>query len=123
VEVVYWLLEWGAGVHERTDNGMTPLLWASRFGRTGVVRLLLERGADPAMVNGYGYTPLMEAALYGRTETVACLLAHPRAAATIDIMNHYHQTALWLASLDGRAGPVRVLSARGADPTIAGPKG
>jgi ankyrin repeat protein len=43
---VLLLLEKGAEVNARYENGLTPLMLAARAGRKDIVKLLLERGAD-----------------------------------------------------------------------------
>ena len=47
-EVVQTLLEHGADVAARSDNGWTSLHWASENGHLAVVQTLLEDGADVA---------------------------------------------------------------------------
>jgi ankyrin repeat protein len=44
--VVELLSEGGADVHRRLSSGFTPLLFAAREGRIGVVKALLEAGVD-----------------------------------------------------------------------------
>ena len=40
------LLEAGANVETKNNDGTTPLAYASRDGRTTIVKLLLEAGAN-----------------------------------------------------------------------------
>jgi hypothetical protein len=40
------------------NNGSTPLMWASQFGKDDVVRLLLARGADATRRNRFGWSAL-----------------------------------------------------------------
>jgi hypothetical protein len=49
--VVRWLLDQGAAINERTEDGCTAL-WVRATGCLPVVRLLLERGADPTIAYG-----------------------------------------------------------------------
>ena len=44
-EVVNLLIEKGADIHVKDNDGDTPLHWASRDGLTEVVNLLKEKGA------------------------------------------------------------------------------
>lgn len=56
----------------------TPLLVASREGRTDMVKLLLERGADVnAMENTFGAVPLHKATYNGHAEITRILARHP----------------------------------------------
>ena len=63
VDMVRWLVESGANVHEGRDNGGTPLFIAAERGHVEVVRLLLEFGAatNKAKKNG---TPPLHAAVH-----------------------------------------------------------
>jgi hypothetical protein len=55
------LLDRGAAVDARDEDGRTPLMLAVARGRLEVVRLLLARGADPNAVDNAGRTPLQQA--------------------------------------------------------------
>jgi ankyrin repeat protein len=52
------LLDRGADVNSRANDGFTPLHRASAYGAPEVVRLLLEHGADVEAVNVDGKTAL-----------------------------------------------------------------
>jgi ankyrin repeat protein len=54
--VVRILLDHGASVHARTEDGDTPLILAVRNGHEGVARLLVARGADRTTPNNAGET-------------------------------------------------------------------
>ena len=56
-EAVRLLIENGADVNMRDDNGSTVLHGAAVFGRTDVVKLLIENGADLQVRNNDGATP------------------------------------------------------------------
>jgi ankyrin repeat protein len=43
--VVKLLLEQGAELESKDEDGQTPLWWAAAMGREAVVKLLLEKGA------------------------------------------------------------------------------
>lgn len=57
-----------------TDNGTTPLHFASHEGHLAVVRLLLEAGVAKDVSNAHGATALHLAARRGHLEVVKVLL-------------------------------------------------
>jgi ankyrin repeat protein len=139
VEMMRLLLEGGAEVHARGQDG-TPLLLRTTHDLEKM-RLLLDRGApvdDFAMVaaasvpgsrsalelllahggNGHGamptaYTALMAAAGNGDLDAVNCLLDH---GANVKAHTPTGFTALIGAALSGNAKVVALLLERGADP-------
>ena len=77
-EIAEALLEMKDWEVDKTDfEGCTPLIWASKNGCEGVIRLLLERvGANiNATDTTYGQTPLSWAVQHGREGAVRVLLA------------------------------------------------
>ena len=58
LDIVKLLIDHGAEVNVRAENGDTPLHDASENGHLSVVKLLLERGADPKIENADGLTPV-----------------------------------------------------------------
>lgn len=61
----------------RNKYGETAALFASRFGRLGMVRALILRGADPSIADEDGVTPAMAVSMRGPTmgEEILPLLA------------------------------------------------
>jgi hypothetical protein len=55
------LLDQGAPLNERDDQGRTPLMLAVMQSRPDIVQLLLDRGADPNIADSIGRTPLQQA--------------------------------------------------------------
>jgi ankyrin repeat protein/preprotein translocase subunit SecA len=74
LEVVHWLLDYGADKEAKDRDGLTPLHWASREGHTTAVALLLAANADVAAKHQNAYTPLHFAADRGHTAVVELLL-------------------------------------------------
>eukprot|EP00465_Bigelowiella_longifila_P012929 CAMPEP_0185259294 /NCGR_PEP_ID=MMETSP1359-20130426/8088_1 /TAXON_ID=552665 /ORGANISM="Bigelowiella longifila, Strain CCMP242" /LENGTH=317 /DNA_ID=CAMNT_0027845147 /DNA_START=141 /DNA_END=1094 /DNA_ORIENTATION=+ len=56
--VVVWLLENGANVNARTEDGSTALALAAYNGDLEMVKMLIERGADPSVKNQQGFNTL-----------------------------------------------------------------
>ena len=56
------LVEKGAEIESKDNNGQTPLSWAAGNGHEVVVKLLVENGAEIESKDNYGGTPLMWAA-------------------------------------------------------------
>ena len=68
------LLDRGAEVNAKTNNGWTPLHEAALNGHATVAALLLDRGAEVNAKTNNGWTPLHEAALNGHATVAALLL-------------------------------------------------
>ena len=73
-ETVALLLEKGADVNAMDNDGITALMWTTKYGRTEIVKILLERGADVLAVDQYGDTALSMASKNGYTEIVKLIL-------------------------------------------------
>jgi ankyrin repeat protein len=52
--LVTYLLDYGADVNEKDDNGLTPLMWAAMRNDKNTALLLLQRGADPRIKSDQG---------------------------------------------------------------------
>jgi ankyrin repeat protein len=68
------LLDRGADIEGRDEDGVTALTAAAVLGQREVVEFLLDRGADIEARNWWGFSPLASAALAGRRDVVECLL-------------------------------------------------
>lgn len=113
------LLEAGARLEHRCDDGDTALMWAA-YQREWVhpdnpLVTLLEAGADPNVSNEKGgsvpTTALIWAALAGHTVNVRYLLAH---GADPNLGDCQGNTALLVAAASGHLEIVRELLAHGA---------
>jgi uncharacterized protein len=107
-----------ACVHERDDEGRTPLMLAAGLGQVSVVSALLAAGADVNAVDRLGFTALFHACHNGDEDrgypdVVTALLA---AGADKEARIGYGVRVLMYAAGHGEAGVVEALLAAGADP-------
>ena len=105
------LLDGGAPVDARAEDGRTALMCASDRGHTEVVKLLLDWNASVNEKKEDGWTALMKASRYGRTEVVKLLLDM---GASVDEKDKDGMTALLLASARGDTEVVQLLLHKGA---------
>ncbi len=131
------------------EGGRTPLMMASIFGHSHVVRILLDEGASVAMASKDGYTALFVAAQKGHLAVTKLLVnagsnttarsvsgstpLHPAAAgghlevmsvligagAHVDSRCSDGATPLFLAADEGNLGAVKVLLRAKANPLLA----
>jgi ankyrin repeat protein len=74
IDVVRVFLDVGANVNEQTESeGLTPLMLAADYGKTGVVKVLMDRGADINAKDRNGRTALMAAQDNGHQDIVNLL--------------------------------------------------
>ena len=73
-DVVKSLLDKGADINARADNGVTALMMASYEGAVGVVKLLLNKGAEVNDKSNNGFTALLMAVGNGNLDVVKSLL-------------------------------------------------
>ncbi len=64
----------GADVNARSEDGSSALLWAAHWSDLKTAQLLLKAGADANAANDYGMTPLSQACTNGNGELVKVLL-------------------------------------------------
>lgn len=69
------LVDTGADVNAKSDNGLTALIIAVANDHPSNLRLLLSAGADPNAKDKDGKTPMMWANEQGRAEIVRILKA------------------------------------------------
>ncbi len=72
LETVKKLIELGSDVNEKSD-GMTPLMYAARYNRTDIIKMLVEKGAKIKTKNSKGYTAMKFAKQSNAKEAVALL--------------------------------------------------
>ncbi|KAH7142850.1 hypothetical protein B0J13DRAFT_526297 [Dactylonectria estremocensis] len=107
------LLDKGASVESRNDNGQTALsLASSGYGkREGVVQLLLDKGADIESKDNKGRTPLLWAVRAGNEAVVQLLLER---GASVKSRDFECQTPLSWAVEEGKETVVQLLRSYGA---------
>lgn len=103
----------GAEVDAPSRNGdWTPLILASREGRSNVVAVLIAGGAEVSACTENGTTALMVAAENGHVETLALLLD---AGANVGARDSLSRTALQIAAKNGREETLALLLSAGAN--------
>ncbi|MEP1488699.1 MAG: ankyrin repeat domain-containing protein [Algibacter sp.] len=68
IDTVVKLLALGEDVNERS-NGMTPAMYAAKFNRTEILKLLIEKGANLKAKSAKNKTALQYAKLHGAKDT------------------------------------------------------
>lgn len=109
-EVVKFLLDEGADIHIRDNEGRTALIEGAH--RLKISKMLLDKEADPHAEDNEGTTVLMKAALRGSPEAVKLLLDK---GVDVNAQNKKGETALMKAIHWGNLGVVKLLLSRGAD--------
>ena len=116
--VVAALLRHGALANGPLPSGATPLDAAASAGAGKVVQVLLDNSADPNVSGPNGAAPLEDASLKGFAAIVTMLLDH---GALVNRLNRTSgTTALYAAASFGKAGVVKLLLNRGANPRLCG---
>ena len=82
------------GSRQPIPGGMTPLLYASRDGRTETARILLDSGADVNQPDVNGITPLIIAITNNHPDVARFLIDR---GADIKAVDWYGRTPLWAA--------------------------
>lgn len=106
------LIDRGAYVDACNDNGITPLMYASKLGMSDIVSILLQSGADVNHKNSEGNTSLIIAALYGSPECVRLLLD---AGADVCVRDNCGWTALMYAAGGCNIDCMKLIIEYGAD--------
>jgi len=112
VEVVKLLLNKGANVDVKDNDGRTPLLWAAENRHEAVVRLLLDKGASVDAKDNNSRTPLLWAAENGYEAIMRLLLDK---GANIDAKDNNGRTPLLWADRNGHEAIMRLLLDKGAN--------
>jgi len=120
-DAVRRLLADGHPPDDAGEDGITPVMWAARYGSVHAMTVLLDAGADAnARDTHNGWTPLLHAIHGQRPEAVRLLLergADANAAAPGGV------TPLLMAADDPDPSNVKALLESGANPRASGPGG
>jgi hypothetical protein len=111
IEIARLLLESGAKVNARSNNGFTPLHYAALEGHTNILHLLVENGADLEAQDDLNMRALHWAALNGHLPVVQDLIS--RYHVDINARNHNGNTALWWAQFRGHPTLISFLQSNG----------
>ena len=72
VEAVKKFIEYGVNVNEKS-NGMSPLMFAARYNKVEIIKILLANGANPDAKDEKGLTALKYAQLSNANDAVLML--------------------------------------------------
>jgi len=104
------LIDQGANMEAKDNDGQTPLSWAAEKGHEVVVRLLVDKGASVETKDNSGRTPLLWAAEKGH-EVVVRLLVNK--GADLEAKENDGRTSLLRAAENGHEAVVKLLLATG----------
>lgn len=117
-EILRLLIEHGADIEARGEDGATPLIRAATFGQTGIVRDLLKHGANVAAKDNYGDTALIAAAcicaVIDMPDTLPSMKLLLENGADVNARNKVGATALMAAAGWGRTANIQLLIGKGA---------
>ncbi len=114
------LLDNGARINEKDEQGNSSLIYASQFGHVEVIRLLLAGGAQINDMNNDGKSALYNASILGYDDIVEMLI---EAKANVNLRTNVGDTALIAAASWGQLEVVKRLLDAGADKTVRNDKG
>jgi len=115
------LLDAGANVHKRDNDGRSPIINAACAGEKNMCELLLQRGAElddkDELTNK---TPLIFASYAGHEDTVELLV---KKGADVNHIDNFQWSALMFAAYTGKDRLVRILLKSSAMASLANHKG
>jgi ankyrin repeat protein len=120
-DTVRRLLADGHPPDDAEEDGITPVMWAARYGAIRAMAVLLDSGADPnARDKHNGWTPLLHAVHKQRPLAVRLLLER---GADANTASPDGVTPLLMAADDPDPWTVKTLLEYGANPRTEGPGG
>ncbi|XP_046649363.1 uncharacterized protein LOC124340776 [Daphnia pulicaria] len=121
-EIDEMMKEGNFDIHDRYENGETPLCFAIRGNNANVVECLLEKGADPTTGDNNGNTPLQVAVALHKDLKILDLLVERGKVDLNDSNNTPGDTALHMAIKTSNVTAARFLLSKGANPNVANKK-
>ena len=122
ITITELLIEKGADIEAKDDDGINALVYASTYNNEEMVKFLLEKGADANTVceienehTDIASTPLMNAAYRGNTNIINMLLEN---GADINYTTDFGMTALMMAASFNQFGAAKVLLENNTDTSI-----
>ncbi|XP_072545849.1 uncharacterized protein [Salminus brasiliensis] len=108
------LLEKGADVNSRDENGRTALSLACELGHLDAVKILVQFNADPEVTDSWGNSALMYAAYGGHSQVLEFLIrAFKRFGLKLDHTNHAGHSAIQVAEYLGHTQCIQALNSGG----------
>ena len=96
IDIVSLLVEHGANVNTRDNNGETALIWAATFGNEKVASFLVNNGADMEVKDNSGNTALILSARWAKLAVAKLLI---KSGANVNAVNDDGNTALCMAAV------------------------
>ncbi|EKV57992.1 ankyrin repeat-containing protein [Brachyspira hampsonii 30446] len=122
IAIAELLIEKGADIEAKDDDGINALVYASTYNNEEMVKFLLEKGADANTVceienehTDISSTPLMNAAYRGNTNIINMLLEN---GADINYTTDFGMTALMMAASFNQFEAAKVLLENNADTSV-----
>ncbi|AGJ99742.1 MULTISPECIES: ankyrin repeat domain-containing protein [unclassified Wolbachia] len=120
INVTKLLLEGGAGVDIKDQNGNTSLHLSASNGYIDIVELLVKEGSDPNVVNKDGNTSLHLAAANGHIDIIELLV---KEGSDLNVVNKDGNTSLHLAAANGHIDIIELLVKKGSDLNVVNKDG
>ena len=115
VETAKCLIEKGAEVNAKDNDGWTPLIMAARSGHIETAKFFVDNGAEVNAKDNDGWTSLIWAVWFGHTETAKLLIEN---GAEVNAKDNFGRTPLIWAASNGHTEAAKCLIEKGADPNI-----
>ncbi|MDI6727892.1 MAG: ankyrin repeat domain-containing protein [Thermodesulfovibrionales bacterium] len=112
IKKIIELLDKGADINAKDNNGWTALIWAAREGKTDAINFLINNGADVYVKDNMGWTALMRAVTNGHTSAIELLISK---GVDVNARANDGWTALTEAAWYGHISVINILISKGAD--------